>query len=105
MIEMAVSEKDIAFANRWIFDKLVSKRAQTGATVKNDNVLAASNLDARCVSAIANGFGSRTGDAPSDYPKPNAHSRSPVLRNYLPCLTHGFEPINNVLRARQTRHC
>ena len=75
MIEMAVRNENVDVAYGLVFDELQPERAQSGAGVKNKNMLTAANFDAGRVAAITNCRWTGAGDASSDTPEPNPHRR------------------------------
>ncbi len=73
MIEMTMGDENIDMTDSLVLDELQAKRAQSGPGVENNNMVPATNLDARCIAAVANRRWAGTGDASSDTPKPNPH--------------------------------
>jgi len=62
-------------------EQRLSQRAQSGAAIENQDVLAATHFDARRITAIADSVGPRTGNTPADAPKSNAHVKDPACTN------------------------
>ena len=54
MIEMAVRDENIDLPDILVLDELEPERAQSGAGVKNKNMLTTANFDAGRVAAITN---------------------------------------------------
>jgi len=54
MIEMAVRDENIDVAYGFVLHELEPERAQSGAGVKNKNMLTTANFDAGRVAAITN---------------------------------------------------
>jgi hypothetical protein len=80
VIEVAMREENVAFPNAGILNELVAEWAHSRAAVEDQEVRAATDLNARRVATVADGFRARAGDASSHTPKTNAHDfTSPAL--------------------------
>src|SRR6185312_5233761 len=101
MVEVAMREEDVDVADFLILDQRIAERAEPGAGVEDEDVLAAADFDARRVAAIADCLRSRAGDASAHAPEPNPHRRvlhdllltTPVraLNEYAAKIARGFQ--------------
>ena len=94
--------KNIDVAYFLVLEQLDAERAQSGSGVKNEDTVAAADLDAWRVAAVTHRSRAGTGNASSDSPEPNPHgafqhSGSPEqLRSkyYLECVVMSSRDAN-----------
>jgi hypothetical protein len=71
MIDVKMAQENVELGGAAIFDQRIAKRPKSGPCIENENVFAATDLNARRVAAIACGVRTGAGDAAADPPKTN----------------------------------
>jgi hypothetical protein len=74
VVEMAVSQKQIGIDDDIFIKQCISERAKPSATIENDHPVAAAQLEAWRVSAVARGPRARAGNAAAHAPE--LHTKS-----------------------------
>src|SRR5690606_38998955 len=81
MVEMAVCEEEVRIETPTLVTQRLSERPEAGAAVEDQHMRPATNFYACRIAAVAQGLGSRAGDATAHAPEP--YRKSIVARHAI----------------------